>query len=134
MLLCSGHSQGLSSLSGLKVLLVIVKVAQLCPSLCDPMDCPWNSLGQNTGVGSLSLLQGIFLTQELNWGLLHCRQILYQLSYLFLGTLKTARFSYCLHFQCLLPQAALPLQIHQFVPFLEDCNISYLAHKHGCPK
>jgi len=32
-------------------------------------------------VGSLSLLQGIFLTQELNWGLLHCRQILYQLSY-----------------------------------------------------
>ena len=42
---------------------------------------PWTSLGQNTGVGSLSLLQGIFLTQELNWGLLHCRQILYQLSY-----------------------------------------------------
>ena len=36
---------------------------------------------KNTGVGSLSLLQGIFLTQELNWGLLHCRQILYQLSY-----------------------------------------------------
>jgi len=34
-----------------------------------------------TGVGSLSLLQGIFLTQELNWGLLHCRWILYQLSY-----------------------------------------------------
>ena len=36
---------------------------------------------KNTGVGSLSLLQGIFLTQELNWGLLHCRWILYQLSY-----------------------------------------------------
>ena len=36
---------------------------------------------KNTGVGSLSLLQGIFLTQELNWGLLHHRQILYQLSY-----------------------------------------------------
>ena len=35
----------------------------------------------NTGVGSLSLLQGIFPTQELNWGLLHCRRILYQLSY-----------------------------------------------------
>ena len=32
-------------------------------------------------MGSLSLLQGIFLTQELNQGLLHCRQILYQLSY-----------------------------------------------------
>jgi len=36
---------------------------------------------RNTRVGSLSFLQGIFLTQEeLNWGLLHCRQILYQLS------------------------------------------------------
>ena len=34
-----------------------------------------------TGVGSLSLLQGIFPTQESNQGLLHCRQILYQLSY-----------------------------------------------------
>ena len=41
---------------------------------------PWNSLGQNTGVGSLSLLQRIFPTQELNPGLLHCRQILHQLS------------------------------------------------------
>ena len=36
---------------------------------------------RNTGVGSLSLLQGIFPTQELSWCLLHCRQILYQLSY-----------------------------------------------------
>ena len=36
---------------------------------------------ENTEVGSLSLLQGIFPTQESNWGLLHCRQILYQLSY-----------------------------------------------------
>ena len=43
---------------------------------------PAEPLGKpkNTGVGSLSLLQGIFLTQELNRGLLHCRQILYQLS------------------------------------------------------
>ena len=41
----------------------------------------WNSPGQNTGVGSLSLLQGIFPTQESNRGLLHCRRILYQLSY-----------------------------------------------------
>ena len=45
------------------------------------MDCPWNSLSQNTGVGNLSLLQGIFPTQRLNPGLLLCRQILYQLSY-----------------------------------------------------
>ena len=36
---------------------------------------------KNTRVGSLSLLQGIFLAQELNLGLLHCRQILYQLSH-----------------------------------------------------
>ena len=40
---------------------------------------PWNSSGQNTLVGSLSLLQWIFQTQESNRGLLHCRQILYQL-------------------------------------------------------
>ena len=36
---------------------------------------------KDTGVGSLSILQGIFLTQELKWGLLQCRRILYQLSY-----------------------------------------------------
>ena len=36
---------------------------------------------KNTGVGSPSLLQGIFLIQESNWDLLHCRKILYQLSY-----------------------------------------------------
>ena len=36
---------------------------------------------KNTGVGSLFLLQRIFLTQELTWGLLHCRRILYQLNY-----------------------------------------------------
>ena len=36
---------------------------------------------ENTGVGNLSFLQGIFLTQELNQGILHCRRILYQLSY-----------------------------------------------------
>ena len=45
---------------------VKVKVAQSYPTLCDPMELysPWNTLGQNTGVGSLSLLQGIFPTQE----------------------------------------------------------------------
>ena len=36
---------------------------------------------KNTGVGSLTLLQWIFLTQEPNWGLLHCRRILHQMSY-----------------------------------------------------
>ena len=42
---------------------------------------PWNSPGQNTGVGSLSRLQQIFPTQEEDQGLLHCRRILYQLSH-----------------------------------------------------
>ena len=42
---------------------------------------PWNSPGQNTGVGSCSLFQGIFATQWLNPVLLHWRQILYQLSH-----------------------------------------------------
>ena len=42
---------------------------------------PWNSPGQNTGVGSLSLLQGIFPTQGLNPGLPYCGWIFYQLSH-----------------------------------------------------
>ena len=42
---------------------------------------PWNSPGQNTDVGSLSLLQGIFPTQKSNPGPPHCRQILFQLSH-----------------------------------------------------
>ena len=41
---------------------------------------PWNSPGQNTGVGSLSLLEGIFPSQGMNPGLPYCRQILYQCS------------------------------------------------------
>ena len=42
---------------------------------------PWDSPGKNTGVGSHSLLYGIFLTQGLNPGLLHCKGILYHLSH-----------------------------------------------------
>ena len=42
---------------------------------------PWTFSGKNTGVGCLSLLQGIFPTQGSNPGLPHCRQILYQLSH-----------------------------------------------------
>ena len=63
-------------------------VAQSCLALCDPIDCSpsgfsvhGDSSGKNTGVGCHAFLQGIFPTQELNWGLLYCRQILYQLSY-----------------------------------------------------
>ena len=43
--------------------------------------CPWNSPGKKTGVGSHSLLQGIFLIQASNLGLLHYRQIPYYLSH-----------------------------------------------------
>ena len=42
----------------------------------------WNSPGKNIGVGFHFLLQGIFPTQGSNSGLLHCRKILYHLSYL----------------------------------------------------
>ena len=67
-----------------------VLVAHSCLLLCDPTDysaprllCPWNSTGKNTGVGSHSLLQGIFPTQGSNPGLLQCRQILHHLSHYF---------------------------------------------------
>ena len=64
-----------------------VKVAQ-CLTLCNPMDYgPWDSPGQNTGVGSLSVLQGIFPSQGLNLSLLPCMWIPYQLSYK--GSLRT---------------------------------------------
>ena len=43
--------------------------------------CPWDCPGKNTGVGSHSLLQGIFPTQGSNPNLLHCRQIIYCLSH-----------------------------------------------------
>ena len=63
-------------------------VTQSCSTLCDPVDCSppgtsvhGDSLGKNTGVGSLSLLQGIFLTQGSDPGLPPCRQILYHLSH-----------------------------------------------------
>ena len=53
---------------------------QSCLTLCDPTDrrspgvlCPWDFLGKNTGVGCHFLLQGIFLSQGSNLGLLHCR-------------------------------------------------------------
>ena len=61
----------------------------------------WNSPGQNTGVGSHFLLQGIFPTQGSNPGLLHCRPILYQLSHR--GSL--IRYMICKYF---LPFCRLP--------------------------
>ena len=70
---------------------IITKVcvlSQSCLTLCDLTDCspPGSSVhgdtpGKNTGMGCRALLQGIFPIQESKWGLLHCRQIVYQLSY-----------------------------------------------------
>ena len=71
------------SLNPILEMKVKVLVTQTCPTLCDAMDCsPPGSLsigssGKNTGVDSHSLHQGIFPTQRLNPGLLHCRQIFY---------------------------------------------------------
>ena len=59
----------------------ISEVNESCSVVSDSLQPPWNSPGQNTGVGSLFLLQGIFPTQGLNSGFPHCRQILYQLSH-----------------------------------------------------
>ena len=59
-----------------------VKWSESCSVVSDSLQPhAWNSPGQNPGVGSLSLLQGIFPTQGLNPGLPHCRQILYQLNH-----------------------------------------------------
>ena len=53
-----------------------------CPTLRrHGLSSPWNSPGQNTGVGGLSLPQGIFPTHGLSPVLPHCRRILYQLSH-----------------------------------------------------
>ena len=60
---------------------VKVKVAQACPTLCNPMDETVHGILQARILGSLSLLQGIFPTQGPNPGLLHCRQILHCLSH-----------------------------------------------------
>ena len=65
----SGQSTGVSAL------------ASFLPKNTQDLSRPWKSPGQNTEVGSLSLLWGIFQSQGLNPGLLHCRQILYQLSH-----------------------------------------------------
>ena len=63
-------------------------VVQLCPALCDPMDCspPGSSLhgdsaGKNTGMGCHDLFQRIFSTQGSKPDLSYCRRILYHMSY-----------------------------------------------------
>jgi len=97
--------------------------------------CLWNAPGKNTRVGSHALLQGIFLTQGSNPGLLHCRQILYHWSYqvspvcvhichccspsqsvlsgsgsMWLCSPSRPRPPKFLHFTTMEPQSSLPLQ------------------------
>ena len=63
-------------------MVLVVKVAQSFPALgAHGLYSPWNSPGQNAGVGSLSLLRGIFPSQGFNPGLPRCKRILYQLSH-----------------------------------------------------
>ena len=76
------HVKKLSSYTLSMCLKVKVKATKSCLSLqSHRLYSPWNSPGQNTGVGSLSPLQVIFPTHGLNPGLPHCRWILYQLSH-----------------------------------------------------
>ena len=74
-----------SSKTSIHMLLIIYKI-ESCSVTSNSLGphglySPWNSPGQNTRVGNLSLLQGIFPTQGSKPGLLHCRQILYHLGY-----------------------------------------------------
>ena len=77
-----GQNTGVGSHSLLQGDLPNPEIKPRSPTLqVDSLPAEPQGKSKNTGVGSLSLLQGIFRTQQLNWGLLHCRQIVYQLSY-----------------------------------------------------
>ena len=88
---CDLHNSPVNTWSGVCVhvcVCVCVCVRSVAPYSLRPhrlqpvgLLCPWDSPGKNTGVGCPSLLQGIFLTQGWNPGLLHCRRILYCLSH-----------------------------------------------------
>ena len=69
------------SVSSFSEVLLSELLSPSCLTLCHPMDYTWNSPGQNSGLGSLSLPQRIFPTQGLNPGLLDSRHILYHLRY-----------------------------------------------------
>ena len=87
-------------------------VSESCSVVSDSLQphglySPWNSPRQNTGGGSLSLLQAIFPTQGSNSGLLHCRRILYQLSHQGSRSFCTALVQcHCTH-HCLAPDPKL---------------------------
>ena len=76
----SGLEMTEETANALETISICVKVAQWCPTLCDPMDYSLpgpsvhrDSPGKNTGVGCHALLQGIFPIQGSNPGLPHCR-------------------------------------------------------------
>ena len=93
---------------------------------CDPMDCnppgllcPRDSPGKNTGVGCHFLFQRIFPTQELNPGLLHCRQILYQLSYKGIPVHSMGfdkRIISCTHYYCIQQNSFITLKAFCTLP------------------
>ena len=77
-----GQNTGVGSLSLLQGNLPNPGIKPKFPALqADALPAESQGKPKNTGEGSLSLFQQIFLAQELNWGLLHCRWILYQLSF-----------------------------------------------------
>ena len=77
---------------------------------------------KNTGVGSLSLLQQIFPTQEANWNLLHYRQILYQLS----QQGSPAQLPMGSEF---LPENSINLEYHSFLPHLKNKRYRKFPYK-----
>ena len=89
-----------------------MKVTQSCLTLCDPMDYPVHSLG-------LSLLQGIFPIQRLNWGLQHCRHIFFFTN----QAIREALFlNMCLHVLVNTTHISLPCQLKE--PRSSDISVS----------
>ena len=97
----------------------------------DGLLCPWNSLGKNTGVGRHSPLQGIFLIQGSNSGLLHCRQTLHRLSHQRspmhrVTWSQTRAFSLASVFSLLSTELSGPVdfifKVSHFCLFLSSCN------------
>ena len=74
--------------------------------------------------GDLFLLQGIFLTQDLNWSLLHCRQILYQLSYQGSYQGRECRHSHT----CIKYCSSYPPLAGNIFSFLSKCCVSFKVH------
>ena len=161
-------------------MIVIVKVAQACLSLCDPVDYTVHGILQarilewvtfpfsgrssqprdQTQVSNISggfftswatreaqeywsgyptLLQGIFPTQELNQGLLHCRRILYQLSYqgspwpCMCGSISGLSLLFCCLYVCLYANTIL-FWLSSFVIYFEvrKCGASSFVLSQNC--